>query len=398
MIWRFLYSFLHGVSSGLPLLLTGSTFQAWLKDSNVDLGYIGLVSLIGLPYTLKFVWAPILDRFHFKKFGRRKGWIFLFQLCLVGTLSLMATSNPADSPYFLVIAAFLTSFFSASQDIVIDAYRREVLPDKELGMGSSLYVNGYRIAILLSGAFALFLADIMPWNRVYFIMAIIMGVSAFINLFAPLEDPSQETPRSIKDAVVHPFLDFFKKEGAITILLFILFYKVGDSMADNMKVPFILDIGFTKTELATIVKTFGLAATISGGLIGGFLIIRWGIYRSLFIFGLLQMISTAGFSVQAIVGPSKLCLIGVIAFENLSMGMGTAAFAAYMATLTNKKFTGTQFALLTSFMGVPRVIASAPTGYMVEAMGWVSFFIFCTLIALPGLFILLKYLKPEERI
>jgi PAT family beta-lactamase induction signal transducer AmpG len=382
-----LFAFIFGISSGIPLLLTGSTLQAWMTESGVDLKMIGAFALVGVPYSLKFLWSPYLDMFSPRFFGRRKSWIFIFQLALIFSLILLGQSNPAANPLVLCLSAFLVTFFSASQDIVVDAYRREILTEEELGLGSSLYVNGYRIGMLIAGAIALRMAENLPWSTVYIVMASMMGVMAILTIFAPMEDHHIERPRSFKSAVLDPFKEYFSRDQAILILFFILLYKVGDSMASNMTTPYILKLGYTKTQLADVVKIFGLSATIIGGLLGGTLIFKWGLSRSLWIFGILQAISTLGFnflSTEASVG----ILAAVIAFENIASGLGTAAYSAYMASLTNKKFTGTQYALLTSLMGASRTIISAPAGVLAEKLGWNPFFIVCALMAIPGMYLL----------
>lgn len=390
---RMLIAFVMGMTAGLPLLLTGSTLQAWLRGEGVDLKTIGFVSLIGLPYTLKFLWAPIFDRFVLGFLGRRRGWLLVVQLILAAAIALMGISNPTTSLTLLAFAALLVTFFSASQDIVIDAYRRESLSDEELGLGSSLYVNGYRVAMLISGGGALILADMMSWKLVFLLMALIMAISSLSTLWADEPEVTEIPPRTLKESVVDPFIEFFKRDGALWALAFIFFYKVGDQMASNMTMPLYLDLGFSKTEVGAIVKLFGFWATIAGGLLGGGMMLKLGMVRSLVIFGILQMVSTAGFSLLAMVGKNNGLLTAVITFENLSAGMGTAAYAAFMASLANKKFTATQYALLSSIMGVPRVIAAAPTGIMAASMGYVTFFIVCTLVAIPGLLIIAKLSK-----
>lgn len=291
----------------------------------------------------------------------------------------------------VAIAAWLVTFFSASQDIVIDAYRREALADNELGLGASLYVNGYRIGMLLASGGGLILADHMPFSAVYQLMALCMVVGILTTLFAP--EPASEAglPHSLREAVVEPFVDYFRRRHALLILLFILLYKVGDTMASHMSTPFYLDVGFSKTEIGAVVKLFGFWATVTGGMLGGILILRTGIYRALWGFGILQALSTAGFALLAVVGYSLPFLAGVIAFENLSAGMGTAAFVAFMGALTNRKFTATQYALLSSLMGIPRVIVAAPTGYFADWLGWSIFFVGCALLAVPGLLLLTRF-------
>ncbi|MBF0256017.1 MAG: AmpG family muropeptide MFS transporter [Gammaproteobacteria bacterium] len=392
---RMLVSLLMGFACGLPLLLTGSVLQAWMKQEGVDLGTIGLFALVGLPYTLKFLWAPALDRFTPALLGRRRGWLMLAQLGLMAALVLLAFSQPATSPLSVALAALLVTFFSATQDIVVDAYRRESLADEELGLGSSLYVNGYRIGMLLASGGGLILADFISFRQVYLLMAGFILIGVLTTLFAPEPEAHAGRPRTLMEAVVQPFVEYFSRSHALSLLLFILLYKIGDSMANHMTTPFFLDMGFTKSEIGAVVKLFGCWATIGGGLLGGVMMLRLGIYRSLWIFGILQGVSTAGFSLLYLFGYSLSGLAAVVAFENLASGMGTAAYVAFMGSLTNKKFTATQYALLSSLMGVPRVIAATPTGYMAEAMGWFGFFIFCALIALPGM-LLLTWLRRRN--
>jgi len=388
---RMLVALLMGFACGLPLLLTISLLQAWMKEEGVDLTVIGLMALVGLPYTLKFLWAPFIDRFTLPFFGRRRGWLLVAQVALMFSIVGLGLTDPGNNPWMVAFAAFLVTFFSASQDIVVDAYRREDLPDEELGLGSSLYVNGYRVGMLLASGGGLIMADHMSFSMVYMIMAACMLPGVITTLLAPEPDASAGRPKNFKEAALGPLVEYFSRSGAVWILVFILLYKIGDQMASAMTMPFYLDIGFTKTEIGAVVKLFGFWATIAGSLIGGVFMLRLGINRSLWIFGFLQAISTAGFAILAKIGYSIFALSGVIAFENLSGGMGTAAYVAFMASITNKKFTATQYALLTSLMGVPRVMASAPTGFLAKNIGWEGFFIFCTLIAIPGMLLLFKF-------
>ena len=388
---RMLVAFVMGFACGLPLLLTISVLQAWMKDEGVDLTVIGMMALVGLPYTLKFLWAPFLDRFSLPFLGRRRGWMLVAQIALMVSIAGLGQSDPVQNPWPLAFVAFLVTFFSASQDIVVDAYRREDLADEELGLGSSLYVNGYRVGMLLASGGGLIMADHMDFSMVYLIMAGCMLPGLVTTLLTPEPEIPAGTPKTMKEAVVEPLVEYFSRQGALWILTFILLYKIGDTMASAMTTPFYLDIGFSKSEIGAVVKLFGFWATIAGGLAGGLMMIRLGINRSLWVFGFLQSISTAGFALLANVGYSIPLLSSVIAFENLSSGMGTAAYAAFMASITNKKFTATQYALLTSLMGIPRVLASAPTGFLAKNVGWETFFIFCTLIAIPGMLLLLKF-------
>lgn len=384
-----LLAFVMGFSGGLPLLLTGSLLQAWMVDVGVDLGTIGLFALVGLPYTLKFVWAPIMDRYSPALLGRRRGWLFLWQLCLTGSIALLGFSSPSQMLLMTALAALLLSFFSASQDIVIDAYRRESLTDDEQGMGASLYVGGYRVGMLLATGGGLFLADHMAYHWVYLIMATAMSAGLIATLLAPEPNAEHGKPKTLQEAVVQPFKEYFTRDYAIIILFFVFLYKVGDTMAGQMTTPLYLDLGFSKSEIAGIVKIFGFPITIAGTFIGGIFVMRHGIYKCLLWFGVLQAVSTAGFIWLVYMGNDIFALTAVIAFENLSAGLGTAAYIGFIASLTDKRFTATQFALLTSFMGMPRVFAAAPTGYMVGAFGWSSFFLFCTLIAIPGILLII---------
>jgi len=385
---RMLIALIMGFAGGLPLFLTSTVLQAWMTDSGVDLGTIGLFALVGLPYTLKFLWAPLMDRYIPSLLGRRRGWLLIWQILLTSAISLLAFSDPSKLLLMTAIAALLLSFFSASQDIVIDAYRRESLSDDEQGIGAALYVSGYRVGILLATGGGLIMADFMTYQSVYLIMAMAMAASIIATLSAQEPEMTHGHPDTLREAVINPFKEYFTRKHAILILLFIFLYKVGDTMASQMTIPFYLELGFSKIEIGSIVKLFGFWATIAGTFLGGLMIMRFGIFFGLMWFGFLQAASTAGFATLAWIGYNPVALGFVITFENLSAGMGTAAFIGFMASLTDKRFTATQYALLTSFMGMPRVFAAAPTGFMAESMGWAGFFIFCTLIALPGLLLL----------
>lgn len=383
-----------GISSGLPLALTGGTLQAWMKTEGVDLKTIGLFAAVGLPYTLKFLWAPFLDRYPLFGWGRRRGWMLLSQVLLISATVALSLSRPQDQLALVALVALLVSFFSATQDIALDAWRREALTEDELGWGSSVHVSGYLFSFrMISGALALVMSDHLPWSTVYQIMAAVLGVGIIATLMCREPEVEAQPPRTLREAVIDPFLDYFSKPGAWLILVFILLYKVGDNMAAQMTIPFFLDLGFTKTQIGAITKVVGWISLAFGGLLGGALIIRLKIVPALLLFGILQAFSTLAFSALALAGNNEWGLTGVIAFENFTSGMGTSAFVAFMATLTNKKFTATQYALLTSFMGIPRTIVAAPTGYLAEAMGWTGFFFLCTVVALPGLLLI----RPLQR-
>lgn len=389
---RMLVAFIMGFTSGLPLLLTITILQAWMKQEGIDLTLIGLTALFGIPYNIKFIWAPFLDRYTPPFLGRRRGWLLIAQIILTISIAGMGLSNPKENPMLLIITASMVTLFSAFQDTIIDAYRREDIPDKELGMGSSLYVNGYLIAskLLVAGG-GLILADRLSFRMVYLMMAGFMLPGIVTTLLTKEPIIPENKLRTLKEAIVEPLRDYFKRDNSISILAFILLYKIGDTMASAITTPFYMDIGFSLTEIGAIVKLFGFWATIGGTFLGGAIMLRLGINRSLWIFGFLQAISTAGFAVLAKIGNVLPALAGVIAFENITSGMGTSAYMAFMASLTNKRFTATQYALLTSLMAIPRTVLSAPTGFFAKHLGWVNFFIACVLIAIPGMLLLLRF-------
>ncbi|OHV12343.1 AmpG family muropeptide MFS transporter [Kushneria phosphatilytica] len=388
-----------GLASGLPLLLTGSVMQAWMTDAGVSLDAVGLLALVGIPYTLKFLWAPLLDRLPPPIMGRRRGWLTMIQLALALLIISLSMLDPGQLPLAVGVMALLVSLFSASQDIVIDAYRREHLPERELGLGSSFYVYGYRIGTLIASGGGLMLADQVGFQTTYLIMGLILGGCILITLLAPEpEAVAPGTPLRWRNTFLDPINNFLNRPGAWWILLFILLYKLGDSVATNLTIPFYKEIGFSNTEIGTTVKLFGVWMIMAGTMLGGALILRLGIYRSLWWFGLLQMISTAGFIWLNHVGHSLAALATVVSFENLAAGMGTAAFIAFMAALTDVRFTAGQYALLSSIMGLPRVVIASPSGILASAVGWDLFFLICTLAALPGLVMLWRFREWRDQL
>ncbi len=397
--WRMLIALAMGFSSGLPLMLTGTVLQAWMSDVGVDLKTIGLFALVGLPYTLKFLWAPLLDRFTFPLLGRRRGWLVIVQLVLIGTIVLLGASDPLHDPGLTALAALLLTFCSATQDSVIDAYRRETLAENEQGFGASAYTWGYRGGMVVATGGGLILADIVSFPTVFLAMAGIMSIGVVTTLLSPEPRRPDGTPSTLREAVILPFADFFRRQDAWLILAFIVLFKVGDAVAASLSTAFYLDTGFSNTEIGAVAKVLGVWAILVGVAIGGLLYLRAGPYRTLWICGILQALSTASFVIIVMAGHSLTALAGVIAFENVTAGMGTAALVAFMAHLTNKKFTATQYALLTSLSGVPRVILSAPAGYLAEWLGWFDFFVFGAFLAIPGLLLLFRFrswLVPHE--
>jgi MFS transporter, PAT family, beta-lactamase induction signal transducer AmpG len=394
---QMLVSLIMGFACGLPLLLTMSVLQARMKEDGINLTTIGLVNLVQIPYTWKFIWAPFLDRFIPPFLGRRKGWLAMAQFGLILAIAGLGYSDPVNHFGWMVFTAICVAFFSATQDIVVDAYRREDLSDEELGLGSSFYIYGYRMGTLLASGGGLIMADFIPWSHVYLLMCIFMLPAVATTLLTPEPNVVEGSPKTLKDAVIQPLVDYFSRKDALWILAFILFYKIGDTMASAMTMPFYLEIGFSKTQIGAVVKIFGTWAIIGGAIAGGIIMFRFGIHKSLWVFGFLQALSTACFVILARIGDNVSILSGVIAFENVSSGMGTAAFVAFMASITNKKFTATQYALLSSLMAFPRVLASAPTGFLAKHLGWESFFIVCTLIAIPGMLMLFKFSSWQKK-
>ena len=376
-----------GFSSGLPLYILYQLIPAWLRDQGVSLETIGLFSLVAFPYTWKFLWSPALDRYVPPLFGRRRGWMLLTQLALLVSIAAFSLFNPTDSITSVAYVVFAVAFFSATQDIVLDAYRREILSDEELGLGNSLFVNAYRFSSLVPGSLALILADQLPWDTVHLVVAAFMLVGLVTSLCVA-EPEGCSAPLTLREAVVEPFHEFFSRSSvrtALAALTFILLYKLGDSMATALSTPFYLDLGFSKTEIGTIAKSASLGASIVGGLVGGVAMIKLGINRSLWIFGVVQVVSILGFALLAEIGNDPVALFVVVAFEYFGVGLGTAAFVAFMARLSDKRFTATQLALFTSLASIPRTFANASTGYLIESVGYTQFFLLCALIALPGM-------------
>ncbi|HTV17937.1 MAG TPA: AmpG family muropeptide MFS transporter [Polyangiaceae bacterium] len=395
LLWnrRMLLCLALGFSSGLPLYVTMTLLQAWLHREGVSLRDIGLFNLTGLPYTWKFIWAPLLDRYPLPFLGRRRGWGLVTQLALVASIAGLGWLDPKGSPASVAVLAVLVAFFSATQDIVLNAYQREILPDRELGLGTAMHVNAYRLAALVPGSLALVLADHLPWSLVYATVAAFMLVGILASLFGPEGVYPAPPPATLEEAIVGPFREFFARQdrvAAVLVLLFMLLYKFGDSLAAALVTPFYLQVGFTLTEVGVVVKGAGAPATIVGLFLGGFIISRIGINRALWVFGVGQLVSTLGFALLARLGPDVGALAGVVGFEYLASGLGTAAFGAFIARSTDQRFTATQFALFSSLIALPRTAASAATGFLVEAIGYGPFFVVCAALGIPGMTLLIK--------
>ncbi len=385
--------FLLGFSSGLPLLLTSNTIKLWLAEAKVDITIIGYFGWVGMAYTLKFMWAPILDRFAFLRMGRRRFWMVASQTAILIGLMLLGTLNPNQSLALMAAVCVWIAFFSATQDIAIDALRTEYLSDEELGMGSSMSSYGSRVGLLVSGGFAVGIAGYFSWMHVYWIMALLMSIGIITALLLKEPNPAVSQTGSIVESVVAPFKEFMKRKGAVSILLFVFFYKFGDAMSGAMLSPFYKAMGYENVDIALIAKTFGTASALIGLFIGGVTIYRIGIGKALWIFGFLQALSTAGFALITYTGPQKWALAFAVLFEDITAGMGSAAFLAFIATVTNRKYTATQFAILSSIAVLGRNFFSGFSGHIVKALGWEWFFYSCALMAIPGMILLYFILK-----
>ncbi len=381
---------LLGFSSGLPLALTAGTLQAWLAADNVDIVAIGWFALVGQPYTYKFLWAPLMDRYTPPFLGRRRGWLLISQLALAAAIAFMGPLTPAASVWLLGATAFAVAFLSASQDIVFDALRTDWLEREERGAGAAVSVFGYRIAMLVSGAGALILADQwLGWSATYWLMAALMGIGMLATWFVVEPEARGGAPKTLDEAVVKPFAEFFSREGAVALLALVVLYKLGDAFAGNLTTTFLLrGPGFSLTEIGAINKGFGLAATIVGALAGGALMAKMRLYRALMLFGALQAVTNLGFLLLAGAGKSYPLMVTVIGLENLCGGMGTAAYVALLMALCDRRFSATQYALLSALSAVGRVYVGPVAGYLVAGFGWQLFFFFTFLIALPGLALL----------
>jgi PAT family beta-lactamase induction signal transducer AmpG len=393
---RMLICIFTGFASGLPLYVLIQLVPAWLRSEGVSLTDIGLFALIGFPYTWKFLWSPLMDRYRFPLLGLRRGWMLATQVLLAAGIAAFGLLQPQGNLLAISVLAAGVAFFSASQDIVLDAYRRELLPDAELGLGNAIHVNAYRIAGLVPGSLALILADLWPWHWVFPSVAAFMLLGIGLTLLVAEPAHAAPPPRTLRDAVVEPFREFFTRHGvghALLILAFLFLYKLGDSMATALSSPFYLDVGFSLTEIGVIAKHAALWPMIVGGILGGLLMVKTGINRALWIFGVVQLVSILGFAWLAEAGPKPWLLAIVIGFEYLGVGLGTAAFVAFIARTTSPLYTATQFALFTALTALPRTVVNAGTGYIVEHIGWTDFFLLCTLLAVPGM-VLLHWVAP----
>lgn len=393
---RMLICIFTGFSSGLPLFVFLNMLPAWLDDAHVDIKAIGLMALLQFPYVAKFLWAPFIDHFYWHKLGRRRSWMIFLIVALMAALIGMGQSNPGVDMTPIVLLGLLVSFLSASLDIVLDAYRREILPDSELGLGNSIHVNAYRLAGLVPGALALFLADHLPWSVVYGVVAAFLLPGLMMALVVKEPVIAATPPRTLDQAILLPFKEFMQRKGvlfALQLLCFIFLYKLGDSLATSLATKFYLDMGFSKSEIALVAKNASLWPSIIGGLLGGLWMVKLGINRALWIFGALQLIVIPGFAWLSVQEHSLVNLAIVVGAEAFGVGLGTTVFVAFIMRSTHPLYTATQFALLSALAAVPRTVINAYAGFLVADLGWTNFFWLCTLLGIPGM-IMLFWVAP----
>jgi PAT family beta-lactamase induction signal transducer AmpG len=396
---RMLICIFTGFSSGLPLFILYQLVPGWLRSEGVSLAEIGLFSLIGIPYVWKFIWSPFMDRYSLPLLGRRRSWMLFTQIALLLSIACFGFVNPVMDIWSVAYLAAAVAFFSASQDIVLDAYRRELLPDNELGLGNSIHVQAYRLSGLVPASLAFILADHMSWQSVFLIVAAFMFIGIFLTLSIKEINQTVASPKTLKEAIALPFKDFIERKGlksALEILVFLFLYKLGDSMATALQTPFFIDLGFSMTEIGIVAKTSSLIAMTIGLAIGGIVMIKLSINRALWLFGFVQIISILGFAALAEIGHNSYALAIAMGFEYLGVGLGTAAFTAFIAKTTNPAFAATQFALFTALTALPRTFANATTGVIVEQIGWTHFYFICTLIAIPGMLMLFRVAPWNE--
>lgn len=402
---RQLVILLMGFASGMPFLLTGATLTYWMDRSHVDLTTIGLFALVGTPYAFKFAWAPLVDQLPLpvldRRLGRRRSWMFLAQVGILLSVVLLGWSDPANTPWFTAAAAVLVAFFSATQDIAVDAYRIEILSDEEQGAGSATTQLGYRIALWIVDAMSLLLPTLLPWPVVFTLIALLIVIGMVTVFYA--EEPKVERPvlqstdAWIKQAVIRPFAEFLAYRGWFVILLFALLYKYGDALGGTMARPFFNQMGFTGPEIFGVTKSFGVAATIFGGLAGGIVVARYGLFKALLVAGILQAVTNLLFSWVALAGHDIVVLTLAITADNFTGALGGVAFIGYLSSLCTAGMAGTQYALLTSLMAFGRTTMSAGGGWLAAQMGWVEFWVATTLVAIPGLLLLLWLWHVSEK-
>ena len=390
-----------GFSSGLPLYTLIYLMQAWLATAGLDVKALGLFGLMTFPYTFKFLWAPLMDRYSIGRLGRRRGWMAVTQIGLFLVIGGVGMFDPKQELSLIVLAVAAIAFLSASQDVVVDAYRREILAEEEQGLGAAIIVNAYKAASLIPSALGLVLADSMSWQAVFWIVAAFMLPGFICTLLAREPAVYGAPPKNLEEAIVLPFKEFIQRDGlkqAIIIIMFVLLYKIGDTMATALSTKFFLDIGFTTKQIGLAANATGWWASLAGGAVGGIWMIKLGINRALWVFGVLQAIAILGFAWLAKVGPDPFLLSAVFGFEAFaSLGLGSAALVAFMSRATDPRYTATQYALFSSLAAVPRTFINASVGYIVAETGWFWFFMVCFTLAFPAMLMLPKIAPWNKR-
>ena len=397
---RMLICVFTGFASGLPLYILISLLPAWLKTEGLSLTIIGGFALIRFPYTWKFLWAPLVDRYALTRLGRRRSWMLFAQAGVLVCVWVLGGLSPQTDLQAVIAVTVALALFGATLDIALDAYRRELLPDQELGLGNVVHVNAYKIAGLVPGSLALILADHFPWEFVFAVTALFMLPGIAMALLVSEPRAAAGAPKTLREAAIEPFHEFIARNGwraALLVLGFVFLYKLGDSMCTALATPFYLEMGFSKSEIGLVAKHAGLWPSVIGGLLGGLWMVRLGINRALWLFGVVQFVSIFGFAwlaARGTVGSASsadlVALAWVVGLEALGVGLGAAALVAFIARTTHPRYTATQFALFTSLAAVPGTFVNAATGWLVERMGWFDFFLLCALLALPGMALLLR--------
>jgi PAT family beta-lactamase induction signal transducer AmpG len=407
-----------GFASGLPFNLSQGTLQAWLATVDIDLKTIGLFTLVSAPYTFKVFWAPLVDRYALPFLGRRRGWVLVFQVALAGVIALIGLQSPERNVQLVALLAFTMAFLSASQDIVIDAYRTDTLRHEERGIGSTFTQLGWRLAALISGALALVMSDRIGWHNTYLCLALVMAATMLATVRAPEPERRIEQPATLAAAVLRPLAEFLARPGAWALLALVVLYKFGDAFALSLSTAFLIKgVGFSATEVGAISKTTNLVATILGTLAGGVLFVRFGLYRSLLVFGALQAVTNLLYAWLAAAGRDLGLMLLAVGFDNLAGGMGAAAFGAFIMALCDQRFSAFQFALLSALSSIARTFLGPLAATLVdggvfsltvpgadllqlrfEAIGWHNFFIVTFFTALPGLLLLVAMRSRIERL
>jgi len=394
---RMLATLLLGFASGLPFNLTGATLQAWLADAKLDIRTIGLFSLVGLPYVLKFLWAPMLDRYLPPLLGRRRGWILIYQLGLAVAIGAMGLSSPQKAPFVLGLIALIVATLSASQDIVIDAYRVDLIPSEQRALAAAASAFGYRTAAMFAGAVIVLIAARTGWRTAYGIVAVLMAMTTLATLWSPEPERPGRPPPTLLEAVVEPAKDFLRQPGAWGFLLLVLLYKFGDAFALSLYSAFMLKgVGFSLAQLSIAGKVNMTVSTMIGTALGGWLYMRWGMFRSLLTFGVLQAVTLLLFMWLALAGKLLWLMILATSLDNLAGGMGLAAFIAFLMAQCTPNYSATQYALLSALAAVPRVLIASVAGAVVHSVGWAHFFFVTFLSATPGILLLL-WMRPRIR-